>query len=148
MKLYLKVLMWLVIGSVALLGIRIVLFPLFVADKVVDTAQGVVAKTMNADNALFNYELFHDLSQGVKQAEANIRAQDQAIATLTVTYGEDALKWPKDVRERYAFINETKQGYITQYNRLAGDYNAQSRKLNRNLFRDKGLPHEIPLWTP
>lgn len=135
-----------IIIGVSVLGLaaKIVLFPLFVAHKATDTAKGVVSKTLNADNAIFNYEKFKDLYNGSKQQVQNINDTQQSIDKLKETYGSPD-SWTKDVREQFNFLNQTLEGYKQQYNRTVSDYNSDSSKLNRTLFKDKNLPAELPL---
>lgn len=76
------------------------------------------------------------------------RLQIRALAfNIKATYGTDAAKWPKDVRQDLSFQEETKTGYVTMCNRLATEYNANSKKLNKSLFKDWNLPDQVPLCT-
>jgi hypothetical protein len=124
---------------------KAILFPAKVANNVADTAIGVVDKTLNADNALFNYENFHNMYQGAKQQVVNIKNNEKSLTRLKETFGEDVSKWPKDTRQELYHTQQTIDGYKMQYERIASDYNADSKKFNRNLFKDKNLPFELPL---
>lgn len=130
--------------SILGLVVKFVLFPFFVADKVSETTHGVVEKTLNADNALSNYEQFKDLYNGAKQQAMNIQNAEESIAKIKETYGEST-SWPEDIRDEYNFQNQTIEGYKQQYQRTVSDYNSNASKLNRNLFKDKNLPSELPL---
>lgn len=114
------------------------------ATSAVSTASGVIDKTLNADNALFNYENFHDLYRKTEQQVANIRSSQQAIDRLKETYGADAAIWPKDVRSELAHLTQTLDGHKMQYERLVSEYNANSSKINRSLFKGTSLPSELP----
>lgn len=124
---------------------RFLVFPLFVVQKVQDSAEKVVSKTLDSDNVLFNYENFKDLYNGAKQQVANIKKAKKSMDDLKSLYGEDAKNWTKDVRQQQAFLQENVDGYSMQYQNIASRYNSDSKKLNRNLFKDKELPYEIPL---
>lgn len=147
-KLIFKISMWIlgicVLFSIIGLLFKFVLFPFFVVDKASETAHGVVEKTLNADNALFNYENFKDLYNGAKQQVMNIQSTEASIQTLKDTYGEPST-WTKDIRYDYTFLNQSLEGYKQQYQRTVSDYNSDASKLNRNLFKDKNLPSELPL---
>lgn len=129
-----------ILGAVA----KVLFFPAKVANDMVDTAIGVEEKTLNANNALFNYENFYDMYQGAKQQKKNIADAQSSIETLQTTFGEDVSKWPKDTREEYYFKNQTLDGYKMQYARIVADYNADSKKFNRSLFKAKELPYQLP----
>jgi len=142
---------WLsVLGIVFILGVvgfvgKAVLFPVHVLDKTAETGYGIVDKTLNADNVLFNYEQFHDLYQGAKQQAVNISNSKTQINNLKETYGEDASKYPKDVRSDLSFQQQTLEGYLLQYQKIASEFNSNSKKLNRELFKAKELPYQLPL---
>lgn len=123
---------------------KAVLFPAHVANKAIDTAAGVFDQTLNANNALFNYENFKDLYNGAKAQVMNIVSIQQSIDQLKEDYG-DPVDWTKDVRDDANFLKQSLEGYKMQYQSLVKQYNSDSSKLNRNLFKDKGLPDELPL---
>ena len=87
----------------------------------------VINKTLGTNNILQNYELFHDEN---KQFEARIAQLTQAGADLAAE---------ADPAERSRLRMETRA--VQQSCReLAADYNANSIKQNRALFKDRGLP--------
>jgi len=144
-KIWLLVLgMFVAIGVVGFIG-KVVLFPVHVLDKTAETGYGIVDKTLNADNAIFNYEQFHDLYQGAKQQAVNISNSKNQINNLQETYGEDASKYPKDVRNDLSFQQQTLEGYLLQYQKIVSEFNSNSKKLNRELFKAKELPYQLPL---
>lgn len=125
-------------------GVKILFFPAHLAEKAVDTAEGVVDSTLNADNALFNYENFKDLYNGAKSQKMNIENTNKQIAELKEMYGEPST-WSEDVRDDHAHLKENIAGYEMMYQNLVKQYNSDSSKLNRNLFKDNNLPSELPL---
>ena len=142
---------WLVVlGIIFILGVvgfvgKVVLFPVHVLDKTAETGYGIIDKTLNADNVLFNYEQFHDLYQGAKQQAVNIFNSKNQINNLKETYGEDASKYTKDVRSDLSFQQQTLEGYLLQYQKIVSEFNSNSKKLNRELFKAKELPYQLPL---
>jgi len=132
------------IGLVGFIG-KVVLFPVHVLDKTAETGYGIVDKTLNADNVLFNYEQFHDLYQGAKQQAVNITNSKNQISTFKETYGEDASKYTKDVRNDLSFQQQNLEGYLLQYQKIVSEFNSNSQKLNRELFKSKELPYQLPL---
>jgi len=136
----------LVFLGLSIIGIitKVVLFPTHVANKALDASYGIVDKTVNADNILFNYENFHNMYQGAIQQSNNIINTEKSIETLKQTYGNNPTQWPKDVRSELSHQQQTLQGYQAQYQRIKSDYNADSQKLNRNLFKEKSLPYMLP----
>ena len=144
-KIWLAVLgMIFAIGLVGFIG-KVVLFPVHVLSKTAETGYGIIDKTLNADNAIFNYEQFHDLYQGAKQQAINISNSKNQINNLKETYGEDASKYPKDVRNDLSFQQQNLEGYLIQYQKIVSEFNSNSKKLNRELFKAKDLPYQLPM---
>lgn len=94
---------------------------------VVTAPSRVVNKTLETNNILTNYELFHDES---KQFDAR-------VAQITEQYGFFAKEIDPAERSRLRMEMAAQQQSCRE---LAADYNANSRKLNRQLFKDRGLP--------
>jgi len=93
----------------------------------------IINKTINADNILHNYEWFYDYN-----AQYNSRiGQIQSQQTLMM-YG--ALP----VAERQRMIIDI-QGMKHSCRELATQYNANSKKLNRSLFKSNSLPYELSM---
>jgi len=125
-------------------GLGIITLSGHVASNSVQTAHDVVDKTINADNAVFNYEAFFNKYEGAKMQVKNINNTEKSIQTLKDTYGIDATKWPKDVRGDYSNLQQTIEGYKMMYQKVVQEYNSDSQKLNRNLFKAKSLPYMLP----
>jgi hypothetical protein len=137
------------IGIALLLAIagivtKIAFFPTHVANKAVDTAHDVVDETLNADNAIANYEMFKDLYNGAKAQVQNIKNTQKSMDDLKEMYG-DPSTWSEDIREEYNHLKQNLDGYLMQYQSIVKEYNSNSSKINRNLFKDKNLPSELPL---
>lgn len=90
----------------------------------------VVSKTLETDNILANYELFHDESQQFL-ARVNQITEHRSFLTTETDPAE---------RTRLRMEMAAQQQSCRE---LAADYNANSRKQNRNLFKDRGLPAEL-----
>jgi len=125
-------------------GLGIITLPGHVASNSVQTVHDVVDKTINADNALFNYEEFFNKYEGAKMQAINIKNTEKAIQILKDIYGSDAIKWPKDVRGDYSNLQQNIEGYKMMYQKITQEYNADSQKFNRNLFKSKSLPYMLP----
>lgn len=118
--------------SLAMLVIKVVMFPVNVAHTAVNSAGAVVAKTLNADNVLNNYEWFFDTNA---QWEAR-RNQITAHASL--------VKQEVDPKER-SRLNMELAAMRQSCRDMATKYNANSAKANKSLFKSRGLPDAINL---
>ena len=144
MKTGLKILGFVVALSFVGVLVKIVFFPAHVANQVVNTAQDAVDKTINADNAIFNYEQFKDQYNDAKAQIANIEQDKKDMENLKNTYGEPNT-WTKDIRDQQQHFQENLDGHNMMYQSIVKEYNSNSSKINRKLFKDKNLPSELPL---
>lgn len=98
-----------------------------VYNSVLTAPSRVVSKTLQTSNILTNYELFHDES---KQFEARV---------AQIAEHRGFLAGEPDPAERTRLRMEL-AAQQQSCRELVADYNANSLKLNRQLFKDRGLP--------
>lgn len=96
---------------------------------------GVAQRTLDADNIIFNYEQFFDVSEQFKAKTRDIGVHNVLIATAKAEGDKDELR---RLRMEHAAL-------MSSCRALAASYNADSQKLNRILFKDRDLPHHLPL---
>jgi hypothetical protein len=112
------------------------------------TAAGVRERVANPDNVLFQYEHFHDLCAAVAATDSKITAKQDEIAAYDKRHpdGDEADKFqaaPK--RDRL----DTELAGLKQFRAdQVAQYNADSAKQNRGLFKDASLPYRLDESTP
>lgn len=92
----------------------------------------VVNKTLETNNILHNYEYFKDAYQAYQAKLPQITERAGYLAAET------------DADEKYRLRIEL-SAVQQSCRELAAEYNSNSSKLNRNLFKDRSLPHELSL---
>jgi hypothetical protein len=116
-------------------GVRFLLMPANQAAKAVE-------KTLDADNAIYNYEYF-------KQAYQDICAMDKKIATAQAAvdeFSEDAgprEKWDSQDKQEGARLKTNLTGLRNVRNDLVATYNARAKMVNRSIFMGKDVPASI-----
>lgn len=129
-----KIAIYIILGFFALsilgVGIRIACAPAAVAHKVMNSAEGVLDKTIAPDNVIHNYEWFHDTSRAVNARVAQIQAHVRIAAD------------EKDADERRRLRIEV-AGMQQSCRDMIAQYNANTSKINRDLFRGKTAPASI-----
>jgi len=140
---------FILMGIVLLIGLagftwRIVFSPMHVANRAIDAGYDIVDRVVDGDNIIFNYENFFNMYQAAKQQVGNINSAQKSIDDFKETYGEDATKWPKDVRTEYNRLKSNIDDYKLMYGKAVADYNSKSKQLTRNLFKDSNLPYQLP----
>ena len=139
-----------VIGLVAIgIGGRLLavaLFPVRVFDRSLETAQGAVDKTLNADNAIYNYEWFKQTHQDIQAAKAQ---RDNAAKTVDTFKSEAGPrdKWTFEDKNEYARLSAVQLGLESHLETLIANYNARASMANRNLFENSILPPFIDSLT-
>lgn len=130
---------------IAVATVTFVTFSLEYANKVAKSGEEVVEQTIDTDNVLYNYENFKDLYNEAKAQVAKIESAEEQKQGLKETHGEPK-EFPEDIRKELADLNENIAGFEKQYQSIVKQYNSDSSKLNRNLFKDDNLPAELPLY--
>jgi hypothetical protein len=96
---------------------------------------GVANRTLDADNIIFNYEQFYDVSEQFKARTADIATHTELVATAK---SEDDKVELRRLRMEFAALKSSCRS-------MASEYNADSQKLNRSIFKSNDLPHTLPL---
>lgn len=135
------VFLFLAVGGFVL---KAVLFPVHVAKTVLNTGTNIIDKTLDANNVIFNYENFKDMYNNSKAQVMNIVNTQKTMQGIKDTYGEPKT-WSKDIRSDFAFQQSNLDGFMMQYQSIVKQYNSDSSKLNRKIFKDNKLPSELPL---
>lgn len=112
------------------------------------TAEGVRERVGNPDNVLFQYEHFHDLCGAVVATDQKIAAKQDEIADYDKRHPHG------DPSDKYqaASKRDRLQTELTGLEQFRADqvaqYNADSAKHSRALFKDASLPDRIGDDTP
>lgn len=139
--------MWYVFGVILVIALSIILFkvvylPLHVANRAVETAYGVVDKTLNADNVIYNYEWFKRSYNSYKALKDKYVTAKSSVNQFLVDY-PDKEKWDDKDKTEYSRLNTVAQSYQNQLNDAEAEYNARSSMANRSIFKTGDLPEKI-----
>lgn len=124
------------------LAIKVLLFPIHVLDKSVNTAYDVTTKTMNAESAIYNYEWFKMQEESIgalyKKEDSAKKSVEEYISMLDT----DKSKWTNDDKNEITRLRSISTAYENQINDAMAEYNAKSNMVNRAIFKDN-LPSNI-----
>jgi len=133
------VLVLLVLGG---LVAKAIFYPVNVIDKSLDTANGVIDKSLNSDSAIANYEWFKMQEQSIESLyKKEIRAK-KAVEEFKSGLPEDKTKWSRDDKNEYDRLNSIVTGMGNQIDDAIAMYNARSSMVNRSIFKDN-LPSNL-----
>lgn len=125
------------IGGIVL---GIVALPFHAASNLVDTGHGIIDKTLNADNAIYNYEWFKQQVQDIKANQQKSQIADQAVISFESSAGTRS-EWTFEDKTEDSRLRSVAQGLHAQDANLVADYNARSSEANRSIFQDGLIPN-------
>ena len=129
----------LIVIGIIILGftVRYIFFPIAALDKGIDVAYGVMDKTLDAENAIYNYEWFKSTAQDII---ALGKKEDRAEQNIQI-FMETADNSREDKNE-LARLRAIKSGLGNMLDDTIAKYNARSQMVNRAIFKDN-LPSNI-----
>lgn len=105
-------------------------------------ANKVFEKTLDADNAIYNYEWFKSQLQNVGSMDRKIEiAQGQLTAFQESAGPRD--KWDFRDKEEAARLAANLSGIRNVRSDMVAEYNARSRMANRAIFKGRDVPEFI-----
>ena len=111
-------------------------------DRGVGTAEGVIDKTLNADNALYNYHWFLQQSQDIKANQQKATIADQAVISFEQSAGVRT-DWTFEDKTEDSRLRSVAQGLHSQDANLVADYNARASQADRSIFQDGLIPNVL-----
>jgi len=139
------ILIWLLIVVILVFGgiaIKVLFFPVHVAEKSVDLAYGTTDKTMTAENAIYNYEWFKEQEAYIRQCYKNEEIAKEEYDLYISTLPKDREKWDRQDKDEEASLRNSYYALQKLTNKSMEDYNAKSSMINRAIFKDN-LPSNI-----
>lgn len=132
-----------VIMAIVIVG-RIVLFPLWVASRAIDSASGVIDRTLDPDNVIQNYEWFKQVYEDVDATDRKIENAKMALSVFVESAGSRG-DWSHEDKTEHSRLNTVILGLRNFRTDLVAQYNARSRMVNRAIFKagDKVLPERL-----
>lgn len=124
-------------------ALNIIALPLFQLQSKVSTNYGIIQKTYNADNAIYNYEWFKERYEAIQAIDNKITIADQSVEGFKSSAG-DRSNWTFEDKTEDSRLHTVAQGLRSQKEDLVAEYNARAKMANRNIFQNN-LPLFINL---
>jgi len=131
---------------VAGFAVRIIFFPVHTASKLIETGYDVVDDTLNAENAIYNYEWFKRQKESIDATGKKLVIAKGAVATFKTDAGNRS-NWTFEDKGESARLSAVAQGIDSQLEDMIAEYNARTKMANRNIFQDGILPDFIDSTT-
>lgn len=137
-----KIIIGIVILAVFIVGLKVLLFPVRILNQNVDTATGIYEKTMDSDNAIYNYEWFKEQEAYIRQGLNNEDIAKEEWELFQSQLPEDREKWTREDKQEESSLRGSYYALQKLTNKAIEDYNAKSSMVTRNIFNDN-LPSTI-----
>ena len=125
---------------------KILFFPVNTINKQIETAYGIQNKTINAENAIYNYEWFKQQYQDIQTTKAQLDNASIAVDLFKKEAG-DRNNWTFEDKNEASRLESIKLGLKNNLEKTINDYNARASMANRKIFEDKLLPNFIEALT-
>lgn len=139
-----------ILGLGVLIGggilLKVAFFPVNVVEKEIQTGYDAVDKTLNADNAIYNYHWF-------KQTYEDINALKNQLVNATTLADKfkieagDRSKWTFEDKQESARLDSVKLGLQNRLEQVIADYNARSKMADISIFKNSIIPNYIDVLT-
>ena len=127
-----------VIGIIVLgFAVKYIFFPITALDKGIDVAYGVMDETLDADNAIYNYEWFKQTAEDIIALGKKEDRAEQSIQIFMETADNS-----REDKNELARLRAIKSGLGNMLDDTIAKYNARSQMANRAIFKDN-LPSNI-----
>lgn len=99
-----------------------------------------VKQEFQPSTLLAKYEEFKKLHAALESMQSTIATLENSMASTIEMYGQDATKWPRDVRQDVASSRIEIAGTKGRFNQLASEYNAKMSMFNYRFTNVGDLP--------
>lgn len=113
-----------------------------VANTAVDSATGVVDKTLDSNNVIYNYEYFKQAKQDIDAASAKIVDARQAASSFDNQF-KTRQEMDREDKQESERLHAVVLGLEQERQNQVATYNARAQMANRNIFRTNDLPNHI-----
>jgi len=117
---------------------RLISLPFLQFGAQVNTNEGIIQKTYNADNALYNYHWFQERKAALEALDLTIVQSQASLKDFEAAAGARS-GWTFEDKTEDSRLRAVVLGQQSQYNSLAKEYNAHANEVDRAIFKD-GLP--------
>lgn len=148
-----KIFGWILLSIIGLgiLGIGgrliwVAMLPVHVMDNTIQTGHDIVDKTINADNAIYNYEWFKQTYEDIQALKNKTEIAQKQVEQFKIDAG-DRSKWTFEDKTEFSRLQSVSQGLQSQLEDVVATYNARAKMANRSIFKDGLIPNMINLGS-
>jgi hypothetical protein len=123
-------------------GVVCMMIILLVVGRACTTGTQIMDRTLDGDNVIFQYEWFKQQHEDYGAIKQKIDISNKSVETFKTDAG-DRDKWTFEDKQEFSRLRSIADGLVYQMEDMRSKYNARSKMLNRNIFKDNNLPHQL-----
>jgi hypothetical protein len=113
-----------------------------VAGSITNSITGVIDKTVDPDNIIYNYEYFKQAYQDIRALDKQIVDADVAVSNFNGQF-KNRKEMDRDDKTESDRLNSVALGLKQERQNEIATYNARSQMANRTIFQTHDLPSHI-----
>ena len=131
------------VGVIALFAATLVVCETcHVTGTVVDSANGVIDKTLDPNNVIYNYEFFKQSYQDIKALDSKIADAQIAIRSFDAQF-KSRKEMDREDKLESERLHAVLSGLQQERQTEVAAYNARATMTNRNIFKGNDIPTHI-----
>lgn len=123
-------------------GLRAAMLPGRAVDRTLGTAEGIIDRTLNPENALEQYHWFKQQKEDIDAAGKNVAKAKSSLDAFLEAAGPRS-GWTFEDKQQYATLTQIGLGLEMHREQMIGDYNARAKQADRAIFEDGVIPRLI-----
>lgn len=127
--------------------IKVLFFPIHTAQQELNTAYDAVSKTINADNAIYNYEWFKQTFEDIQAVERQLDNAIKSKVDFMQSLSNNRTDMTFEDKQEESRLRSVVDGLYNHKQDLIANYNARAKMANRNIFENSILPNYLDALT-
>jgi len=124
-------------GAFGVLG-----FVCHVTNTAQNSVTGVIDKTLDSDNVIYNYEYFHNAYNDIQAIGQQFTAAELAAQRFDAQF-KSRTEMSREDKEESSRLHAVATGLQQERSNMVSTYNSCSAMVNRNIFKTNDVPSHI-----
>lgn len=122
--------------GIPVIVLSVIIGGIFLAISIFSQSGKIVDKTLDADNVIYNYEWFKQMTQDLDAMEKKILITKKSIEDFKKDHKKPYGEWSFGDKEEMSRLRTDLRGQEAHFEQLKADFKARSKMANRAIFKD------------
>lgn len=110
--------------------------------RVLNQANRIIDKTIDADNVIYNYEYFKKVCQEIKAQGQIVARAEASIADFEASAGPRT-DWDYNDKNEHAMLRQNVSGATNTQASMIAEYNGRAKMMNRAIFNTEPCDTQV-----